>query len=571
MMRFSPRPARLALDVLEARDVPTALLQIINDSPYEAARSLDVYVNGVKQFDDLVYRQSTPFVTVPDGVALRIDLVAGTAANNAAPLRTQTVTLPANGKAVAAIVGVATGVAGPEPVNLVIASNARAAAEVPQNVDLLVLNGFPDAGPIDVKIRGVGTVVNDVPTASFHGGYVSVTPGRYVFDVTRQDGVAPVGSFLADLTGAAGKALVLATSGFGATAATTDAGYGLLAVDATGTGALLPRTAAFAETAFAAGGTNSATLFEPDGRVRFTVTPFGAAAGTGPTVRTATGDVNGDGVTDLIVGSGPGVTNRVVVYDGKTQGVVRDFMPFEATFNGGVFVAAADVNGDLTSDIVITPDQSGGARVQLRSGRDNSQLVGDFFGIDDPAFRGGARAGFADLNADGTPDLIVGAGFGGGPRVAAFNGLSLLPGGSPSRLFADFFVFEPGLRNGAFVAGGDMNGDGFDDLVAGGGPGGGPRVYALSGKALTGSGVAAGTQTPVANFFAGDVNNRDGVRVAVKDLDGDYRADIVTGLGSAGTPQVRTFLGKNLAAPTPTATTDLNPFNAPPAGGVFVG
>ena len=82
------------------------------------------------------------------------------------------------------------------------------------------------------------------------------------------------------------------------------------------------------------------------------------------------------------------------------------------------------------------------------------------------------------MNGDGVGDLVVAAGFGGGPRVAGFDGTTL-GAGTPAKLFADFFAFEQTLRNGVFVAAGDLDGDGFADLIAGGGPGGGPRVTAF--------------------------------------------------------------------------------------------
>ena len=465
------------------------------------------------------------------------------------------------------------GQTGARALSLVIAPNARTQAADPANVDLLVLNGAPDAGPVDVKIRGVGPVQNDLPSGTFAGDYISVPAGKYVIDVTRQNGVTRLGSFIADLSSQAGRATVIAASGYATPPASADPSLELLAVDSTGVGSLLPATSAFAETSFAVGGPNSATLYDFNGTKQFSVSPFA----TGIEARPAAADVNGDGVADLIVGAGPGGPSRVVVYDGKTQAILRDFTAFETAFTGGVYVSATDLNGDGLADIVITPDVTGGPRVQVRSGETGQQLIPDFFGIEDTNFRGGARTSFGDLNGDGTPDLIVAAGFGGGPRVAAFNGSTLLPGGSPGRLFGDLFVFEQALRNGAYVTAGDLNNDGYDDLIAGGGPGGGPRVYVLSGAALTGnlSGNPAGTQAPLANFFAGDQNNRDGVRVAAKDLDGDSQVDLVTGLGSPGVAQVRTFLGKNVATPgasaNPAVSLELNPLSTAGPGGVFVG
>jgi hypothetical protein len=282
-------------------------------------------------------------------------------------------------------------------------------------------------------------------------------------------------------------------------------------------------------------------------------------------VRTAVADVNGDGTPDIIVGSGPGSITLVRVLDGVTNKEIFTVQPFEGTFTGGVYVAAGDVNGDGFADIAISPDRGGGPRVDIYSGKVGFAKIDSFFGIDDPNFRGGARVAIGDINGDGVGDLVVAAGFQGGPRVAAFNGKSL---GTATRvkLFNDFFAFEPTLRNGAFVTVGDVNGDGFADIIAGGGPNGGPRVTAFNAKTLISSG--GGQLEFLANFFAGDPNTRTGVQLAVKDIDGDNKADLRTVVG--GQDQVLTFLGKDLTPTgTPPSTTldGLPDFN----GGVFVG
>src|SRR5690606_15898557 len=127
--------------------------------------------------------------------------------------------------------------------------------------------------------------------------------------------------------------------------------------------------------------------FNPDGSPRFSLPALFGAGG----VRTATGDVNGDGVGDLIVADGPGAAPAVRVFDGATRGEIGSLMAFEETFTGGVFVAAADFDGDGADDIVASPDQGGGPRVRILSGATLTTLA-DFFGIEDLAFRGGARA-----------------------------------------------------------------------------------------------------------------------------------------------------------------------------------
>jgi hypothetical protein len=308
-------------------------------------------------------------------------------------------------------------------------------------------------------------------------------------------------------------------------------------------------------------GNGSVQFLNPDKSVRFTVTPFPGFTGG---VRTAAGDFNGDGVADLVVGTGPGTEATVRVLDGVSQAQLFTLQPFPG-FVGGVFVATGDLNADGKADLVISPDEGGGPRVRVFSGNGFVQLA-DFFGIDDTAFRGGARATFGDLNGDGKSDLIVAAGFGGGPRVAAFNGAALTSTGGP-KLFGDFFLFEPGLRNGAYVTAGDLDGDGFAELIGGAGPGGGPRIYAVSGRDL----VLNNQQVQKANFFGGDVANRGGVRVTVKNLDGDNRADLVIGAGTGAGSKVTAYAGK--AIPVDGTPATLFSFDAVPGftNGVFVG
>lgn len=302
--------------------------------------------------------------------------------------------------------------------------------------------------------------------------------------------------------------------------------------------------------------------YNADGTERLELPTFDLSLPVG--ARVAEADFTGNGVADIVVGYGPGTSTLVRIYDGATGAEIFSIAPFEAAFTGGVYVAAGDINGDGIPDLVITPDEGGGPRVRVIDGK-TFNVIADFLGIDDPNFRGGARAAIGDIDGDGVGDLVVAAGFQGGPRVAGFQGQSLATG-SPTRLFGDFFAFEQDLRNGIFVAVGDIDGDGFAELIAGGGPGGGPRVTAFSGKALL-----SNEYEKRANFFGGDEANRGGIRLAVKDLDGDDRADLVVGAGSGAGSRVTAYFGKDI--PTVGAPPAAFDFDALPGftGGVFVG
>ena len=296
---------------------------------------------------------------------------------------------------------------------------------------------------------------------------------------------------------------------------------------------------------FAVGTANAAVVYGANGEVLRSAQPFGPNYNGG--VRVATADVTGDGAPDLIVGNGPGSPAVLALLDGMTFQVIAVASPFESQFVGGIFVASADVTGDGRADVVVTADQSGGPVVVLYDGaalaRGQVVQLNRFFGLNDPKFRGGLRPALGDVNGDGKPDLIVSAGFGGGPRIALWDGRTLTSA-APASIAPDFFAFETSLRNGAYVAVSDVDGDGFADVIAGAGPGGGPRVTVYSGKQLLG-----GIRTPIANFFAGNINVRTGVRVAATDIDSDGRADVLAATETSAVVYAPRDLLRGIAPP----------------------
>jgi len=296
---------------------------------------------------------------------------------------------------------------------------------------------------------------------------------------------------------------------------------------------------------FAVGTANAAIVYGSSGEVLRSYQPFGAGYNGG--VRVATADVTGDGAPDLLVGNGPGSSAIVALVNGLTFQVLAVVTPFEAQFVGGVFLASADVTGDGHADLVVSADQSGGPVVVLYDGaalsRGQVVQLNRFFALNDSNFRGGLRPALGDVNQDGTPDLVVSAGFGGGPRIALWDGRSLM-GSAPTPIAPDFFAFETSLRNGAYVAVSDVDGDGFADVIAGAGPGGGPRVTVYGGRQLLG-----GVRTPISNFFAGNTEVRSGVRVAATDIDSDGRADVLAATETSAVVYAPRDLLRGIAPP----------------------
>jgi hypothetical protein len=278
-------------------------------------------------------------------------------------------------------------------------------------------------------------------------------------------------------------------------------------------------------------------------------------------VRVATGDVNRDGIKDVVTAPGPGGGPHIRVFDGANGGLLYEFLAYGAGFFGGVFVATADFAAGGAVSIITGAGAGGGPHVKVFKPFLLSENAS--FLAYDASFTGGVTVAGTDATFDGTTftycHVITGAGPGGGPHVKAFemnNPFVDDPNfAGPFPVHASFFAYEPSFTGGAFVAAGDANGDGVSDIITAAGNGGGPHIKAFNG--LTG--------TVVNEFFAYDPNFRGGATVGTVDLDGDGRDEILTGAGPTGGPHVRAFRVDDSVA--------LSFFAFDPAftGGVYVG
>jgi ELWxxDGT repeat protein len=300
-------------------------------------------------------------------------------------------------------------------------------------------------------------------------------------------------------------------------------------------------------------------------------------------VDVAVGDVNGDGVADIIAGAGAGGASHVRIFSGvdgsQIAGPLGSFLAFPGAggdaadpassyyttaFNGPIHVAAGDVNGDGHADVIVSVGADGPPQVKIFSGADGS-LLGSFLAFVDPshadpsdpayftnAFQGGVNVAAGDINADGLDDLIVAAGPGAGPHVKVF------ADGQSSSVIRSFFAFDPGFNGGVNVASGDLNGDGTDDILTAAGPGSGPNVRAFSGS----------DGSVLASFFAYDPGYRGGVHLAGGDYDGDGLFDLYTAPVGGTSADVRRF-NFNTGRPT-TTTQDFFAFDPYFTGGASI-
>jgi streptogramin lyase len=252
------------------------------------------------------------------------------------------------------------------------------------------------------------------------------------------------------------------------------------------------------------------------------------------------------------VGGAPG---RVRVYQ-TDNSLVADFQPFGPAYTGGVSVAVADVNGDGFPDLIVGAI-SGNSAVHVYDGKalaqgtfdplhpDASFLAAFFaYGM---SFNVGANVAAGDIEHNGFADIVTGA-TAGNPDVRVYRGFDIAhnqfdPSGKS--LVAQWFPYALQLNVGANVAVGDVNGDGYADVVTGA-TAGNPDVRVFSGQDIAHGTFAPNGQSLLAQFFAYGLNLDLGAFVAVGDTTGSGFGDIITG-ATTGNPDVRVYSGQAIA------------------------
>ena len=298
------------------------------------------------------------------------------------------------------------------------------------------------------------------------------------------------------------------------------------------------------------------------------------------------GDVNGDGLDDLIVGApstypnGNSSDGESYVVFGKSNGTAIELSDVAAgtggfvingidryDFSGYSVSNAGDVNGDGLDDLIVGAygaDPNGNSSAgesYVVFGKTEGQAVelsnvaagtGGFVinGIDTNDNSGSAVSNAGDVNGDGFDDLIVGA-YGGDPNGKWFAGESYVVFGKSDGTAVELsdvtsgtggFVINginAGDHSGLSVSNaGDVNGDGLDDLIVGA-PGSVSNVASYAGESYVVFGKTDGTAVELSNVTAGnggfvingiDAGDQSGWSVSnAGDVNGDGLDDLIVG------------------------------------------
>ncbi|MFH1255597.1 MAG: S8 family serine peptidase [bacterium] len=232
----------------------------------------------------------------------------------------------------------------------------------------------------------------------------------------------------------------------------------------------------------------------------------------------ASGDINNDGRQEIITAAGPGGGPHIRIFNINGD-VIGQFFAFDPNFRGGVNITSADVNKDGSDEIIAVQASNGNSEIKIFNQK--GQLLGSFYAYDDK-FKGGLNIASGDTDGNGEDEIIIGLASGKIPEVRIFKPIGVLLG--------QFLAYPKTFLGGVKVSAANIKSGPKAYIITAPEKGGGPHVKIFDNKGNL-----------ISHFFAFNGNFRGGVSLAKADVDNDGLDEIIAAAGPGGAPHARVF------------------------------
>jgi hypothetical protein len=242
-------------------------------------------------------------------------------------------------------------------------------------------------------------------------------------------------------------------------------------------------------------------------------------------INVSCGDIDGNGKDEIVTSPKSGGASNIRIFDKDGKSLGFSFYAYPKGDNHGTNITLGDVDGDGKDEIMTSSEE--GPLIKIFKGQ---KLISKFEAWKN--IKIGTSIASGDIDSDGKEEIIVGGGSRGGPQIKIFN----LKG---KELFS-FFVFHPLSRHGIDVAAFDVNRDNKSEVIASqkSGEPAMVKIYKLDEA-----------KSIFSTFYAYPKNFKIGANIAVGDLSGDGEAEIIAAQDFGEESKIKGFKPDGIALP----------------------
>lgn len=218
------------------------------------------------------------------------------------------------------------------------------------------------------------------------------------------------------------------------------------------------------------------------------------------------------------------MVSRVKVYKNMGEKISAEFLAFDKNFKGGGYVAMGNVTGNKKSEIIVGAGYGGGPQVRIFDKKGNSTGI-NFYAFK-KKYKKGVSLAACNLDGGGKKEIVVGKALEDRSKIRIYR----IKKNKEAKLLASFRAYSKDFAGGVNITCGDINGNGRDEIITGPGPGGRAHIRTFKFKPGKRSVKALNL-----SFFAFDEKFKGGATVGIGSLAKNKKKKvIVVGQASEG-------------------------------------